>query len=151
MKRKQKEIPVTDGFPATTAPKALKMMLRLIFQADRGYYLVLLFRALFGAMSGIVNLFLPKILIDGFTRGWDFSVFLTSILIFAGVKFVILQAANLLKRQSELHEEVLYRKVPMVFAQKVMRLPYPMLEDPKVLDLKERALSPSPTTAPWAT
>lgn len=142
MKRKQKEIPVTDGFPATTAPKALKMMLRLIFQADRGYYLVLLFRALFGAMSGIVNLFLPKILIDGFTRGWDFSVFLTSILIFAGVKFVILQAANLLKRQSELHEEVLYRKVPMVFAQKVMRLPYPMLEDPKVLDLKERALFP---------
>ncbi len=30
----------------------------------------------------------------------------------------------------------------MVFAEKVMRLHYPQLEDPKVLDLKERALFP---------
>ena len=116
--------------------------MKLFWQYDRGYYGVLFFLALFGAASGLINLVLPKMLIDGFTLGWRWDQFVKGILLFALCKYLILQLMNFLLRKDKLHGEYMREKVPMVFAEKVMRLHYPQLEDPKVLDLKERALFP---------
>lgn len=49
---------------------ALKMLLGLIWKLDKIYYLVLVFSSLSNAANTILNLFIPKILIDGLRHGW---------------------------------------------------------------------------------
>ena len=142
MSRKKEKKQPENGLPQVSAGAALRSLLKLFWQYDRGYYGVLFFLALFGAASGLINLVLPKMLIDGFTSGWRWDQFVKGILLFALCKYLILQLMNFLLRKDKLHGEYMREKVPMVFAEKVMRLHYPQLEDPKVLDLKERALFP---------
>ena len=142
MNKKRKPIKTEDGLPRATTLQALRSLMKLIWQVDKAYYLLLLFRSILGAASSLVNLILPKLLIDGFTRGWDWEHFLKGILAFAAFKYLVLQALSFLKLKEKRHNEYLDNKVPMVFAEKVMRLHYPQLEDPQVLDLKERAIFP---------
>ena len=142
MSRKKVKKQPENGLPQVSAGAAFRSLLKLFWQYDRGYYGVLFFLALFGAASGLINLVLPKMLIDGFTSGWRWDQFVKGILLFALCKYLILQLMNFLLRKDKLHGEYMREKVPMVFAEKVMRLHYPQLEDPKVLDLKERALFP---------
>lgn len=122
--------------------KALKTFAKLFWQEDKRYFAVLFFLTLFGALNGLINLLLPKLLIDGFNQGWDFSVFSRAILAFVAAKYVMLQLEQFFKRKDKIHAEYLRNRIPMVFAEKVMRLPYPSLEDPDILDLKERAIFP---------
>lgn len=142
MSKKRKKIITEDGLPRATTRQALLSLVKLIWQVDKTYYLVLLFQSILGAASSLVNLILPKLLIDGFTLGWDWGQFLKGILAFAAFKYLVLQALSFMKLQEKRHSEYLNNKVPMVFAEKVMRLHYPQLEDPQVLDLKERAIFP---------
>lgn len=142
MNKKRKPIKTEDGLPRATTLQALRSLMKLIWQVDKAYYLILLFRSVLGAASSLVNLILPKLLIDGFARGWEWEHFLKGILAFAAFKYLVLQALSFLKLKEKRHSEYLDNKVPMVFADKVMRLHYPQLEDPQVLDLKERAIFP---------
>ncbi len=125
-----------------TAWTAFKTFLRLFWQEDRRYFVVVLFLTVVGALSSLINLLLPKLLIDGFTLGWDFPFFLRAVLILLAGKYVILQLEKYFKRKDRIHSEFLQNRIPMVFAEKIMRLPYPHLEDPEILDLKERAIFP---------
>jgi len=140
--KKRKQVKTADGLPRATTLQALRSLMKLIWQVDKAYYLILLFRSILGAASSLVNLILPKLLIDGFARGWEWEHFLKGILAFAAFKYLVLQALSFLKLKEKRHSEYLDNKVPMVFADKVMRLHYPQLEDPQVLDLKERAIFP---------
>ena len=142
MNKKRKQVKTADGLPRATTLQALRSLMKLIWQVDKAYYLILLFRSILGAASSLVNLILPKLLIDGFARGWEWEHFLKGILAFAAFKYLVLQALSFLKLKEKRHSEYLDNKVPMVFADKVMRLHYPQLEDPQVLDLKERAIFP---------
>lgn len=142
MKKNQKLDVTQDGLPKATTTTALLSLLKLIWQTDKAYYPLLFFRAIVGAASNLVNLALPKLLIDGFLKGWDFDRFVLGILGFAACKYLILQVISFLKRRDQVHAEFLRSEVPMVFSEKVMRLHYPQLEDPRVLDLKERAIFP---------
>ena len=142
MNKKRKQVKTADGLPRATTLQALRSLMKLIWQVDKAYYLILLFQSVLGAASSLVNLVLPKLLIDGFARGWEWGHFLNGILAFAAFKYLVLQALSFLKLKEKRHSEYLDNKVPMVFADKVMRLHYPQLEDPQVLDLKERAIFP---------
>lgn len=142
MNKKRKQVKTADGLPRATTLQALRSLMKLIWQVDKAYYLILLFQSVLGAASSLVNLVLPKLLIDGFARGWEWGHFLKGILAFAAFKYLVLQALSFLKLKEKRHSEYLDNKVPMVFADKVMRLHYPQLEDPQVLDLKERAIFP---------
>lgn len=142
MNKKRKQVKTADSLPRATTLQALRSLMKLIWQVDKAYYLILLFRSVLGAASSLVNLILPKLLIDGFARGWEWEHFLKGILAFAAFKYLVLQALSFLKLKEKRHSEYLDNKVPMVFADKVMRLHYPQLEDPQVLDLKERAIFP---------
>lgn len=125
-----------------TIGKTLKMLLSLIWKLDKAYYIILAFVSLITAANTVFNIFLPKILIDGFSRGWSVDTFIKVILVLAVAKFALLQLEAYVKRQETIHQGLLNERFPMEFANKVMRIDYANLEDAKVLDLKERALFP---------
>ena len=121
---------------------ALKMLLGLIWRLDKKYYLVLISLSLTKAANTILNLFIPKILIDGFRKSWQWETFVLAITILVIAKYSLLQLQALANRQHSIHQSILDVKFPMEFAKKVMAIDYANLEDAKVLDLKERALFP---------
>lgn len=137
-----------DSLPKVGIAATLRSLIALVFKVDKAYLAVILLRAVLGAANGLINLVLPRLLIDGFAQGFDWAAFARGILLFALAKYIVLSMVSVLKRQNDLHSEQLHREVPMVFAGKAMRLPYRMLEDPAILDLKERAIFP--ITNYWA-
>lgn len=135
--------PKTAGaLPTVSAGKAVKTLLAILWRHDRSYFAVLCLLALTGAGSSLINLLLPKMLLDGIQMGWDAGRFLQAVLLYAAAKFIMVQANAWLTRRAKEHNFHMESLFPMLFAEKTMRLPYPTLEDPEILDLKERALFP---------
>ncbi|HHY83131.1 MAG TPA: ABC transporter ATP-binding protein [Clostridiales bacterium] len=128
-----------------TIGKTLRMLLTLIWKLDKAYFFILVFASLATASNTIFNLFIPKILINGFEWGWKADEFVIAILALAAAKYVLLQLRAFSGRQESIHQHLLQEKVPMAFAKKVMSIDYANLEDAKVLDLKERAIFPVTT------
>lgn len=122
--------------------KTLKMLLGFIWKLDKVYYIILVFYSLTNVANTVLNLFIPKILIDGFTKNWDIQTFIKVILALAITKYILLQLRAVAKRQDDIHQSMLQVKFPIEFAKKVMSIDYANLEDAKVLDLKENALFP---------
>ncbi len=112
MSRKKVKKQPENGLPQVSAGAALRSLLKLFWQYDRGYYGVLFFLALFGAASGLINLVLPKMLIDGFTSGWRWDQFVKGILLFSLCKYLILQLMNFLLRKDKLHGEYMRERCP---------------------------------------
>lgn len=125
-----------------TIGKTLKMLLSLIWRLDKTYYLVLGLASLAGGLNTIFNIYIPKILIDGYSRGWQAKDYIRVILILGLAKYGLLQLRAYIKRQEKIRQSLLDEKFPIAFANKVMGIDYANLEDAKVLDLKERALFP---------
>ena len=136
--------------PGRTAPKgreigsmeAIASLMKIIWKADKVYFLVYFLLSLTTAASGMINLVLPKMLIDGISQGWPAGRFIPAVALFCLAKYLILQLLALMSRQNKVHQEALDRRLPTLLAEKTMRMSYRMLEDPQVLDLKERALFP---------
>ncbi|NLB42260.1 MAG: ABC transporter ATP-binding protein, partial [Clostridiales bacterium] len=122
--------------------RTLKMLLGFVWKLDKTYYPILAFLSISNAANTVLNIFIPKILIDGFSEGWNLTTFISAILLISVTKFVFLQLRAFAKRQDDIHQSMLQAKFPMEFAKKVMAIDYANLEDAKVLDLKERALFP---------
>jgi ABC-type multidrug transport system fused ATPase/permease subunit len=122
--------------------KTLKMLLGFIWRLDKTYYIVLTLLSLANAANTVLNIYIPKILIDGFKNDWGLKTFIRVIVILVIVKYVLLQVAAFAKRQDSIRQSMLQAKFPMEFAKKVMAIDYSNLEDAKALDLKERALYP---------
>jgi ATP-binding cassette subfamily B protein len=125
-----------------TIGNTLKMLLALIWKLDKVYYLVLTSLSLVNAANTVLNLFIPKILIDGFRKGWELETFISVIITLVAAKYVLLQLSAFARRQDSFHRSLLDAKFPMEFAKKVMAIDYSNLEEARVLDLKERALFP---------
>ncbi len=136
--------------PGRTAPQgreigsmeAIASLMKIIWKADKVYFLVYFLLSLTTAASGMINLVLPKMLIDGISQGWPAGRFIPAVALFCLAKYLILQLLALMNRQNKVHQEALDRRLPTLLAEKTMRMSYRMLEDPQVLDLKERALFP---------
>ncbi|NLD33645.1 MAG: ABC transporter ATP-binding protein [Clostridiales bacterium] len=132
----------TAALPPVSAGKTVKTLLGILWRHDKGYFAVMLLLSLAGAAASLVNLLLPKMLLDGVQQGWGAGRFVQAGLLFAAVKYLAVQALAWLTRREKQHNYEMERLFPMLFAEKTTRLNYPALEDPAVLDLKERALFP---------
>jgi ATP-binding cassette subfamily B protein len=122
--------------------RTLKMLLGFVWKLDKSYYPILILLSISNAANAVINIFIPKILIDGFSKGWNLKTFISAIIIISATKFFLLQLRAFAKRQDSIHQAMLQAKFPMEFAKKVMAMDYANLEDAKILDLRERALFP---------
>ena len=122
--------------------RTISTLLRLICKLDPAYFGILALSALSRSGASILTIYIPRILIDGYGRGWTAGHFAGVISLLVAGRYLRLQVFALRKRQDKIHRETLQQRFVVVFADKVMKLDYACLEDPSVLDLKERALFP---------
>jgi len=120
--------------------KVLKLFLKLIWEQRPSYIFLLLFGASVGTATSILNIYIPKLLIDGFMNGRDVRWFTALLLSIAAAKLLLSILSNYIKNKQDVSGQVLKLKVELAFSEKVMSVDYKFLEDPKYLDLKERAV-----------
>lgn len=122
--------------------KTVAVLLKLVYDLDPWYFLIMIASALVQAANNILIIFIPRIIIDGIADAWQWQRFLQVILLLVAAKYILRQLSAWLKRKDEIHQSLLQQRVPIYFAAKVMRMDYSKLEDTEILDLKERALFP---------
>jgi ATP-binding cassette subfamily B protein len=118
----------------------LKHFAKLILKLRPSYIIVVLLNSLVVTATSILNIYIPKLLIDGITQNRGTDWFLTLLLAVAGAKLVLQILSNYIKKKRDTSAEVLRHYVELAFSEKVMAVNYKYLEDPKYLDIKERAI-----------
>lgn len=125
-----------------TIRTTVRQMLALVWRLDKRYFPTILLSAAATAAGTLLLILIPRILIDGMTQGWGVSYALRTVVLLAGARYLLLQIAAFAARRDEVRRDMLSEKVAAAFSEKIMRMDYASLEDPAVLDLRERALFP---------
>ena len=119
--------------------KKLSHFMKLAWSISPMYILVLVLKALLGGAKLLLNVILPKLLIDEIIGGKRVEM-----LVFFGVLIVLNNVLmklfdNLLGRYMNVRSEYVNQTMQEKMGEKIMNIEYSYLEDPYYLDLKERA------------
>ena len=120
--------------------KKLKSFLGLSWEASPGYIILLFVNAILESARILVNIILPKYLIDELLGNKDpqLLLILGSAIVLSNVIFKFIE--NLMKKQITMGRMKLEEKMSQIMANKIMNVEFYYLENPYYLDLKERAV-----------
>ncbi len=120
--------------------KGLIHFLKLAWKTAPFYMLVMIFSALLKTVETILNVYLPKLLIDELLGDRDID----SIILYVGLIVANIVGMQLIRNLINRYTSVKREKVAMymrrAMSKKIMNIEYSYLEDPYYLDLKERAV-----------
>ena len=119
--------------------KALGMLVKLIGKNDPLYLLVLLANSILPALDTLVNVYVPMIFIGQFTNPKPIEDFIYQVLALLMVKFALKTLIRILNRREYARRLAINEYVSFEISKKAMELSYYNIEDPHVLDLKEKA------------
>ncbi|QQY79543.1 ATP-binding cassette subfamily B protein/ATP-binding cassette subfamily C protein [Keratinibaculum paraultunense] len=120
--------------------KKMKSFLSISWKASPSYIILLLVNALLESARIVVNIILPKYLIDELLGNKDpqMLLILGSAIVLSNVIFKLIE--NIMKKQLTIGRIKLEEKMSQIMANKIMNVDFSYLENPYYLDLKERAV-----------
>lgn len=120
--------------------KKLGSFLKLAWQVSPGYIVLLVLQSLTSAAKLLINVILPKYLVDELmgSREPKFLLLFGGLIVLNNVGMFWLE--KLYKRLLESKQVYVRQTMNKRMAEKIMKLEYSYLEDPYYLDLKERAV-----------
>lgn len=120
--------------------KKLKMFLALSWKISPSYIMILLLSTIINSGQILVNVILPKYLIDELIGSQELNklIFLGSMIVLSNVLFALL--SNTMKRYMNIKNLYMEEKMSQKMAEKIMNVEFSYLENPYYLDLKERAV-----------
>lgn len=119
--------------------KKLKLFFRLSWKTAPSYILLLIVQTLTSGGQVVMNVVLPKFLIDELTGACEIRRLLFFGGLVVGSNLFFAWFTRLMKRYMDVQNPYVSQKMEQLLGEKVMSLPYARLEDPYYLDLKERA------------
>lgn len=119
--------------------KALGMLVKLIGKNDPLYLLVLLAKSILPALDTLVNVYVPMIFISQLTNPRPKAYFINQIIILIIVKFALTSLSRIANRREFVRRKAINEFISFEISKKAMDLAYYNIEDPHVLDLKEKA------------
>ncbi len=122
--------------------RILAQLFSMVRGAERSFVPVTLLRAFFQTVIPLLNVILPAYMIDEMTGAGRWRVLLLYVLVLAGGNVLFGLIRVWLDRKWELANRRLQHGMEKRLGQHVMGLDYEKIENPAVLDLKERALYP---------
>lgn len=119
--------------------KKLKLFFRISWETVPSYLVLLVVQTLLTGTRAVMNVVLPKYLIDELTGSCEpFRLLLFGGLV-VGANLFFAWLELFMKRCMEVQNPLVTQKMEQLLGEKIMSLPYARLEDPYYLDLKERA------------
>lgn len=120
----------------------LKLLISTIWKLNKYYILVMLINSSFEALSTLINIFVPMIFIRGFQENWGFERYFFVLGLIVVLKLILKTVVNVTNRELRVQNEAMSMEFPQEISKKIMEMDYDKLEDPEILDLKEKALYP---------
>lgn len=119
--------------------KKIRLFFRLSWQTVPAYMILLIFHTVMTGIQVVLNVALPKFLIDELVGGCELKrLFLFGSLV-VGSNLFFAWMERFMKRCMDVQNPYVSQKMEQLLGEKIMSLPYIRLEDPYYLDLKERA------------
>jgi len=120
--------------------KTLKKFISVCFKISPSYIFLLLLQSLTETGQILINVILPKFLVDELVggRNKDNLIRYGMLIVLSNVLFFFLN--KLMKRILEVRNIYMKEKLNQAMADKIMKVEFACLEDPYYLDLKERAM-----------
>lgn len=120
--------------------RKLKLFFKLAWEISPSYILFLLLSTIINSGQVLINVILPKYLVDELVGGQNLQrlVLFGLGIVISNVFFALL--SNLMKRIMEVKNIYVKEKMGQSMANKIMNIEYSYLENPYYLDLKERAV-----------
>lgn len=119
--------------------KKLKLFFRLSWETVPSYMILLIFHTVMTGAQVVLNVVLPKFLVDELVGGCDPQRLLLSGTLVIGSNLFFAWMSRFMKRCMDVQNTYVSQKMEQLLGEKIMSLPYIRLEDPYYLDLKERA------------
>lgn len=120
----------------------LKILVKTIFSINKLYIPIFLLADFLKAMETIVNIYLPMLFITAIEKFWPMKKIIKFIIGLVLIKLFLKTIGIIFERWKNVQTEAINTQFPQVLAEKTMRMPYRNLENPEILDLKERAVFP---------
>lgn len=120
--------------------RVIKDFTKLIYKIRPIYFFLIIIKTILDAANILINIFIPKIIIDLLIKDINMSKIVKTILIISILKYIVLYLSKLLKGKIDIYSELLNKEIIYEFSRKSLKLEYMNLEDPYILDLRERAL-----------
>lgn len=117
----------------------IKLVFGLVWKISPSYFLLLFINSLGYSAQILLNVILPKYIIDGLMAKEPLQVLFQWVLLIAVSNVFLSLLKKTTKRFLDVKQENVYWQIERAFAKKVMSVEYQHLEDPYYLDLKERA------------
>lgn len=122
--------------------RVLTRLFGMVHKTERAFVPVTLIRALFQTVIPLLNIIVPAWIIDEMLGAGRLKVLLAYVLLLAGGNVLLGLIRTWLDRKWELANLSLQHGMEVRLGEHVMGLDYEKIENPSVLDLKERALYP---------
>lgn len=120
--------------------RVIKDFTKLIYKIRPIYFFLIIFKTILDAANILINIFIPKIMLDLLIKDINMSKIVKIILIISILKYIVLYLSKLLKGKIDIYSDLLNKEIIYEFSRKSLKLEYMNLEDPHILDLRERAL-----------
>lgn len=119
--------------------KSMMLLLKLIAKNDPLYIVLIILNAIIPAINTIVNVFVPMIFINQLTNPREFPYFVKLIIIIVLAKFILTTLSRIFSMKEFVRRMAINNSISFEIGKKAMDLTYQNIENPNVLDLKERA------------
>lgn len=122
--------------------KIVLYVYKLAHRLCKSYLPLVITSAFVTAIQPLINLMMLKFVIDELTGTKRIPYFIGLVGIAMSANFILNILQNMLKTWVTIKDEDLMNRFDLMISEKVMSLDFEMVEDPEILDLKERALFP---------
>ena len=119
--------------------QVFKVFNRTIREIMPSVYLLLFLGAVTSTLNILLTVMIPKLLIDAVMEKVTISHLLKLLLSIGVLKYLLLEANKWIMIKQNNQREILNQRTMKRFAKKITSIDYSYLEDPDILDLKERA------------
>ncbi|MCI8527825.1 MAG: ABC transporter ATP-binding protein [Lachnospiraceae bacterium] len=119
--------------------KKLRLFFRLSWETVPAYILLLILHTVLTGVQVVLNVVLPKFLVDELAGDCNLQRLLFFGGLVVGANLLFGWLGRFMKRCMDVQNPYVSQKMEQLLGEKIMRLPYIRLEDPYYLDLKERA------------
>ncbi len=120
--------------------KGLIHFLKLAWKTAPGYMLVMILSAVLKTVQVLLNVYLPKLLIDELTGSKDVNTIIMYLAFIIANVVGMQLITNTINRYIAVKREKVSLYMRRAMSKKIMNISYSYLEDPYYLDLKERAV-----------
>lgn len=113
---------------------------KTIWEMSKKYLYFSLILIIIKSILPIITVIFPKIVIDNITSGKGFKVVVSTIIFIIFIKYLLEILVNIFDNKLEYIGTELNQKFELNILKKIMRVDYEILENPKILDMKDKAL-----------